>query len=115
MAIQNIALSNTNQAILGPVPLGASYAVTVIMVCNTASPTPGDEDADSETLFVNVINGGDETASTATNTVINGVTIRAGETFTLDTEKLILEEGDTIAARLGGTGTVSATVSYVEI
>lgn len=115
MAIQNLVLTNAPQAILGPVPAGASYAVTVLMFCNTAAPTPGDEEADSETVTVYAIAGGDQTAASATNTIINAVTLRAGETFTLDTEKLIFEATDTLAAVIGSTGSVSATVSYVEI
>lgn len=115
MAIKNLALTNSTQALLGPVPADTSYAITVMMICNTATPTPGDEEADNETVYVYAIANGDQTGANATNTIINGINLRAGETFTLDTEKLILEENDTLAIRIGGSGTVSTTVSYVEI
>lgn len=116
MAIKNTALTSTQvSALLDPVPAGASYAVTVMMVCNTATPDPQDEDAGADTLTVYIINGLPASSAAPQYMVVNSVTIRAGETFTLDTEKVILEENDTIAA-ISGSGTdLSAMVSYVEI
>lgn len=113
MAIKNTSLTSSPQSLLDPVPAGASYALTVLLACNTAVPDPSDEDLNSDTLSVFVVPDGDSLGSN--HLIVNRVQVRAGETFTLDTEKLILEEGDQILASTGTGTDLAVTISYVEI
>jgi hypothetical protein len=47
--------------------------------------------------------------------VINVLELPAGETFTFDSEKIILESGDRIVIVGDSPTTLSATVSYLEV
>lgn len=117
MAIRNVGVTTSAQSLLDAVPDGTNYAVTVAMFCNTSSPNPADEDADLNYLYIHIINNGNSGQISNNNMVVNKVPIRAGETFTLDTEKVILEPNDTFVAysETGITENISAMVSYVEI
>lgn len=115
MAITNTTLTTAPQSLLSAVPTGSSYALTVLMCCNTATPDANDPDLNADNLTIYVINNANAGSAGTSNMIINNVKIRAGETFTLDTEKVILEENDTLAAK-SSTGTnLSVMVSYVEI
>tara|TARA_Y100000389_G_scaffold204285_1_gene256069 strand:- start:1914 stop:2267 length:354 start_codon:yes stop_codon:yes gene_type:complete len=117
MAIVNSQLKTTALDILDPiggagVPAGKSYAITNIMVCNTGSTAAASFD-------MHLIPSGSALANKVTR-VINGLELPAGETFTFDSEKIVLEEGDKIAfvaePDLGAFLTdLAATVSYLEV
>jgi len=47
--------------------------------------------------------------------IVNNLKIPAGETFTFDTEKLVLSTGDTIRALATVNGALSATVSSLRV
>jgi len=51
--------------------------------------------------------------------VVRRLSLPAGETFTFDTEKVVLEEGDSVvingSASAGGTGRLACTVSYLRV
>ena len=55
------------------------------------------------------------TAALTTNQVINDLELPAGETFTFDSEKIILGDGDSIVVVGDSPNTLSATVSYLEV
>lgn len=120
MAILNSSLGSGNTSLL-TVPAGKKYAITTILVCNTYTPDPVDPNL-GEVAFdlhlitsAEVVSAGDyETAIGDVNRVINGLNLKAGETHSFDSEKLILDEGDVIAFVTTATN-LSATVSYLEI
>lgn len=81
------------------------HAVTCIIICNiTASDT---------TLNLHIVPQGSIVGNS--NKIINLITIPAQETFTLDTEKLILDTGDKIHAVPGDNNALVATVSSVRV
>ena len=123
MAIVNANIKTTNTEVLDPtganpgafsgaVPEGKSYAITNILVCNT-SPTT------AATFTMHLIPRG-ETITANKTTVIRDLELPALETFTFDSERIVLEEGDKIVisgfpdAGAGAT-TLAATISYLEV
>jgi hypothetical protein len=110
MAIINRQLTTTQLDLL-IVPAEKSFAITNILVCNN-----GGADAAFDLHLI------PQSASlnNAVTRVINNLTLPAGETFTFDTEKIVLEEGDKISfvaePDIGaGVTNLAATVSYLEV
>jgi hypothetical protein len=112
MAIQNTQIGGGYSDIL-TVPAGKSWAVTTILFCNTALPeeiyTQG---ADT---FLDLHLCKNDAAAGPQNQVLNTIPIPAGETFSFDTEKIILEAGDVIKASTTSPTNITATVSYIEV
>ena len=111
MAIVNAQLTTT-QLDLVTVPASTRYAITNILVCNNDA-------TDDATFDLHFIPSGDPLDNAVTR-VINGLTLPAGETFTFDSDKIVLSAGDKVAfvaspnAGAGNTD-LSATVSYLEV
>lgn len=114
MAISNIQVQNTAQAIV-TVPVDKSYVVTTLIVVNTAAPDPADDSAGATTLTMHVVNNGGTGSISNTNMVVNALPITAGESFVMDTEKFVLEAGDSIVLLSTTPNNLAATLSYVEI
>ena len=91
------------------------YAITSILVCNNFDPTvdymDGFEGLNTFDLYI--IKRGEARGNR--NRVINTLELPPGETFTFDSEKIVLESGDKIDI-LGESPTVlSATVSWMTV
>jgi hypothetical protein len=80
-------------------------AITCLIFCNTSLTT---DDIISCWIVPGAIAAGDA------NMVINQIPLPAGETFSMDTERFILANGDSIQAQAGQNGLVTVTVSYVQ-
>ena len=53
---------------------------------------------------------------TANNSmIVNNAVLPGAETFTLDTEKLVLAENDKLKVSVSGTNSASVVVSYLEV
>lgn len=79
--------------------------MSVTYLCNySASPV-------QVNLFA-VTNG---SAVSNTNKIYSNVTITAGDTLVIETEKIIFGNGDSLRANASADGAVSATVSYVGV
>ena len=120
MAITNSSLASGNNNLL-TVPAGKKYAITTVLVCNTYTPDPvdpalGEAEFDLHLITsADVVSAGSYNAAIGNvNRVINGLNLKAGETHSFDSEKLILEAGDVMAIVASATN-LSATVSYLEI
>ena len=121
MAIVNARLKTTPVDILDPdgtgtpvgaVPTGKTYAITNILVCNSHA-------TDDATFSMHLIPSGDPLDIQKT-IVIKDLTLTAMETFTFDSERIILEQGDKISFTStpdagGGDTNLAATVSYMEV
>ena len=82
-----------------------SSAITAVYLMN--------DNASAVTVQVHVVlNGG--TASSA-NKIIKDLTIAAGDTYIVDTERLILDNGDTIQAAASTGSVLHATISYIGV
>ena len=111
MAIVNQQLTTTQLDML-TVPAGKSYAITNILVCNNHASA-------SAAFDLHLIPQSDSLDNAVTR-VINNLSLPAGETFTFDSEKIVLEEGDKVAfvaePDIGaGLTNLAATVSYLEV
>ena len=110
MAIVNAQLT-TNRLDAITVPAGKSYAVTNILVCNTGT---------AEAMFdLHFVANGNSLSNKVTR-VINNLTLPGGETFTFDSERIVLEAGDTVSfvasPDIGTSLTdLATTVSYLEV
>lgn len=102
MAIKNTTLDVSPTAIYTS---NAESAVTTIYFCNK---TPG-----VVTFNVYVTPFGQ--LADETSLVYYGVEVAPTDTFVLDTEKIILSDGDAIYASADAANAVVATVSYVGI
>lgn len=123
MAIVNAQLKTTNVNILDPtgtvaapytggVPEGKSYAITNILVCNSSLSA-------SASFDMHLVPYG-ETLSNSVTVVVRNLELPPGETFTFDSERIVLEQGDKIVfvaePDIGaGLTNLAATVSYLEV
>jgi hypothetical protein len=115
MAIVNTKLTLTQiDGLL--VPGGKSYAVTNILVCNNGTNTAS--------FDMHLVPSGSSLDNSVTR-VINNLTLPAAETFSFDSEKIVLEAGDRIifvaepqstepTAQVGDTD-LATTISYLEV
>ena len=81
-------------------------AITCLIFCNTSADTDA-------TVEVWLVPGAQ--AAGDTNMIINQVSVPAGETFSIDTERFILANGDSIQARASQNSVITCTVSYVSV
>jgi hypothetical protein len=110
MAILNAAVATTDTTLL-TVPASKKYAITTILVCNTATD---DGTGVNDTSFdMHVIPNGQSKSNT--NIVLNNLTVTAADTFTFNVERLILEENDRIVLVGQSPTNLSATISYLEV
>jgi len=118
MAIVNHQLITTQLDAL-TVPAGKRYAITNIMVCNSYSPSGPSAASRDATFDLHLIPNGSAKNDQVT-IVVKELTLPAGETFTFDSEKIVLDEGDIIAfvasPDIGsGLTDLATTVSYLEV
>jgi len=96
------------------VPSGSSYAITTIMICNTYDPNALNPEAQTSVFDLHFIPAGNALDVTTT-CVVRRLQLPAGETFTFDSEKIILGEGDKVVIVGGTPANLAATVSYLEV
>lgn len=103
MAIANAQLIATDKTVVFDAT--GENAITCMIFCNTSSDT-------DSTISVWVVPAA-QPAGPA-NMVIKDVLLPAGETFSMDTERFILSDSDTIQAQASQDTIVTVTVSYVQ-
>jgi len=126
MAIENKRLNTGNTTLLS-VPASKSYALTSLIVCNTDTPPGSLAQFDLHLITKSEIDAALGVVADAIddrNKVINAIVLDAGETYSFNSEKIILTEEDAVVLvstpdeNLGsptGYTFLSATVSYLEI
>jgi hypothetical protein len=119
MAIVNQQITTTQSPVLS-VPTGKSYAITNILVCNTYNPNANDADT-RDALFDLHLVPSSQALDNQVTCVVRELNLPAGETFTFDTERIVLEEGDEVVL-IGEPGVyaddktdLAVTVSYLEV
>ena len=110
MAINSTLIGATDTTIL-TVPADKKYAVTTLLVCNYASTTDA---ANNSTFNMHVIKGSGGVKGNS-NLVLNAVEMTAQDTFSFNTERLILEEGDRVVLISPDSDKLAATISYLEV
>ena len=103
MAITNSQLDATNKTEV--FVANGENAITCIIFCNTSLIT----DATVRLWIVPAA-----IAASDANLVLNQILVPAGETFSLDTERFILQDGDSVQAQASQNTIITTTVSYVQ-
>ena len=88
MAIASTLITNTATAIF-TCPAGQEFALTTMFFCNYSA-------SDVVLQSLNLVPSGG--SASTTNRIVHNLTIPAGETFTIDSEKIILGSGDFVSA-----------------
>jgi|TARA_B110000908_G_scaffold149585_1_gene182931 hypothetical protein len=113
MAILNSQLTTTQLDLIN-VPGGKSYAITNILVCNNGVA--------GASFDMHLMPSG-TALNNAVTRVINNLELPPGETFTFDSERIVINTGDKLSfvsePDLGGGSagktSLSVTVSYLEV
>lgn len=85
------------------------HAVTCMIFCNTTDPITGQD------VILNLYAVPDGLSVAPQTQIIKDLTIPAGETFTFDSEKIILSTDDRIRAIANANGRLSVTVSSMRV
>lgn len=96
------------------VPAGKSYAVTNVLVCNKYDPTATNPELEGTAFNMYLVPAG-ETADPDNTVVVRKLFLPAGETFTFDSERIVLEAGDRIVIEGEPPANLVAVVSYLEV
>jgi len=110
MAIESHDILTSNTDLFTSV---GNNEVIIIMFCNTAAYDPLDPTAGLTYLDLHFVK--DTQGVSTTNLVVNQIPIPAGETFTFDTEKIILSDGDRVVASSAAPANLVATISTLEV
>ena len=114
MAIVNKKIQTSDTTLL-TVPGGKRYAITALMVCNTQpEDTGGNNDSQFDMHFVPAgqTRGTDDPNA---NQIVNNLKVAGADTFSFDTEKVVLETGDKIILSGQAPTNLVCTVSYLEV
>lgn len=114
MAIANSAIGSSNSAIYTSV---GNNAITTIIVCNVALFNPSNPTDGQTELYLYAVPAAEVSGSTTQpkHTIVNGLPIPAGETVSLDQEKMVLADGDVLIAKSGATTNLVVTVSTLQV
>jgi len=85
-------------------------AITSIILCNTSAST-----AATVTLYAVPNSTGSVGTASASNMIVNALPVPPGETVSLDQEKLVLSNNDTIVAVASVGATVSILISTLSV
>ena len=101
------------------VPASTVYAISNILVCNTYSPSGGSASTRGANFTMHLIPSGSALDNNVT-CVVKELTLPAGETFTFDSERIILETGAKLSFTASpdqgsGNRDLACTVSYMEV
>ena len=110
MAITNTAVTSSNTTIYTS---SGNNAITTILFCNTSTFNSSSPTANQSLLYVYAVPSG--SSAGAGTIIVNGLPIPAGETVSLDQEKLVLANGDTIVAKTDSLSNITATVSTLAV
>ena len=111
MAIYNTVVGTSNTT----VDSGAgTRAITTVIVCNTATYDSGNPTSGQTNLYLYAVPTG-VSPVTATQLIVNGLPIPAGETVTFDQEKLVLATGDELVIKSDSPANLVVTVSTLAV
>lgn len=110
MAIQSIAIGTSNTTIFTAT---SDQMIATMIFCNILSANPSNDTANSTTLTLYLVPSGSTLSST--NMIVNSLYIPATETVFFDTERIVLQNGDSIVAVAANSSSVTCTISTVAI
>jgi hypothetical protein len=105
--------SSTTGGPIGGGVTGRENAVTTIALCNTITPTPSDETADSVTVSIYVVRSG--LSHGPGNRIVSELVVPAGETVFFSEERMVLASGDQIWVGTSSAAKLAVTVSVLAV
>jgi len=93
---------------------GKRYAITTVLVCNKYDPGAVSPENEETAFDMHLVPAG-EAVSPDQTIVVRKLSLPAGETFTFDSEKIVLEEDDRLVIEGVVPANLVATVSYLEV
>ena len=114
MALKSSAIGTTNTTVFTST---GNNAVTSIIVCNVIEYNPATPTANTAYLSLYAVPNSAGYVGTPTNDnlIVNKLPITAGETLSLDQEKLVLGNNDTLVAKSSVGSTLSITISTLPV
>jgi hypothetical protein len=110
MAISNTSITSGNTTIYTS---SGNNAITTVIFCNTSTYVPATPVLNLSLLYVYAVPSGGSVGSSTM--IINGLPVPAGETVSLDQEKLVLANGDILVAKTDSLSNITATVSSLAV
>lgn len=97
---------------------GGSNAVTTMIFCNYADtsniPGGGNVLTDANTFMdLHIVKAGDSVNDS--NKILHNVSIPAGETFIMDSERIVLDTDDKVMAQTTSPATISFMISTIPV
>lgn len=105
MAIFNSTINTTFTTVFSSPLTFDSTAVTAIYLCNKGVGVAS--------VNVHLVPSGD--AASASNMIYYNLSLAPGDTYVIDSERIILDQGDSIVSVSDVAGDVIATVTYMGI
>lgn len=105
MSIKSTEITTSGSSIF-VCPADEEHAITCMIFCNDNITT-------DLLLSIRLVKSGDNT-TTSPNKIISNLSIPHGETFTFDSERIVLDGGDYVHATADNTG-LMATVSTIRV
>lgn len=117
MAIQNTLVGSGNTLVFTDT---VSNAITSIIICNINPFVPSNPTANTYNITLYAIPAAEIDAPPTfgvqfKHTIVNSVPIAAGETLSLDQEKLVLSPGDHLVAVSDAAGQLAITISTLPV
>jgi hypothetical protein len=114
-----MALTSTPIAYSASLPASPVYtssgsnAITSMIICNLFEFNPANPTANTANLSLYAVPAG--VTLTANHLIVNAVPITAGETLSLDQEKLVLANGDMLYAKSSVASTLVMAISTLTV
>jgi hypothetical protein len=102
--------STTTGAAVGGSIVPLDTAITNIILCNTGTPDPTDENVNSVSITIYLLNADISLTPSDSNTIVSNLIIPAGETIFFSDERIVLR-GTTVGARGSDKIVVRATAA----
>ena len=102
MALSQLTLTASATAVYTS---SGNSAVTTMYLCNYS--------ATDRTVTIYLVQSGGSAGNS--NIIYKDVPIAAGDTYIIDTERLVLGDADSVRALASGTSSITMTVSYVGV
>lgn len=106
-----MAISNTRLTTTDPINVftaSGQQAITVVYLTNTDSSL-------NAAVSVYCVDSGDSTGASEDNMIYNALEINAGDTYVMDLEKLILDNGDFLDCESNVANVITVTVSSIAV
>jgi len=110
MALTSTAIGTTNTTVYAST---GSNAITTIIICNVNAFVDATPTLNTAKFTLYAVPNGQTLSNT--NLIVNSIPLTAGETLSLDQEKLVLGNGDTLVAKSDTANALVMTISTLAV